>query len=256
MLRYGTLPAAPLLAPLLAPLMATLLATSAPAQAASVGLGWSPYYTPTLADNLTARGDSVSVVRDYDAHTLSAFDVFILDGQTRANAQDLDAFVHGGGTLILQPLSMAYAGIAPAMSVVGEYHHADAGQALPAITALAPNDWLLQGVTLPAAGEGTIAREFGTQFAEGAIKVLEWEDGDALLGYRQYGAGTVIAFNVNLVMQTADPLDAAWSNRIVYNAIDAAVSPVPEPATYAMLGTGLLALFLRRHRVGPASTRQ
>jgi hypothetical protein len=81
--------------------------------------------------------------------------------------------------------------------------------------------------------------------------VLAWEDGDALLGYRHYGAGTVIAFNVNLVTEDANPLDAAWSNRIVFNAIDAAVSPVPEPAAYAMLGIGLLALAgLRRAREG------
>jgi hypothetical protein len=110
---------------------ALLLALSAPAQAANVGMGWSWFYTPTLADNLTARGDQVSVLNDYDAQALSAFDVFILDGTTRANAADLDAFVFNGGTLILQPLSMTYKDITAGLSVVGEYHHAVLGETQP-----------------------------------------------------------------------------------------------------------------------------
>lgn len=227
---------------------ALLLALSAPTQAADVGMGWSWFYTPTLADTLTARGDNVSVLTSYDYDTLSAYDVFILDGTARANAADLDQFVYNGGTLILQPLSMTYAGIAPGLSVVGEYHHSVLGETQPAITALAADDWLLRGVTLPADGMATVGREVGTHFGDGATQVLEWEDGTALLGYRQYGAGTVIAFNVNLVTRDANPLDAAWSNQVVFNAIDAAVSPVPEPATYAMLGAGLLALGAARRR--------
>lgn len=221
---------------------ALLLALSAPTQAADVGMGWSWFYTPTLADTLTARGDNVSVLASYDYDALSAFDVFILDGTARANAADLDRYVHDGGTLILQPLSMRYAGITPGLSVVGPYHHSVLGETQPAITALAADDPLLRGVTLPADGAATVGREVRTRFADGATPVLEWEDGTALLGYRQYGAGTVIAFNVNLVTSDAHPLDAAWSNQIVFNAIDAAVSPIPEPATYAMLGAGLLAL--------------
>ncbi|WBS04393.1 PEP-CTERM sorting domain-containing protein [Pseudoduganella sp. SL102] len=236
---FGTLTAALLLSATLA----------LPTQAANVAMGWSWYYTPTLADNLTARGDQVSVLQDYDAATLSAFDVFILDGTTRANAAELDAFVYQGGTLILQPLSMRYAGITPGLSVAGGYHHMAHAESQPGIEVLADYDWLLKGVTLPAAGSATVGREIGTAFAEGATQVLEWEDGAALLGYRQYGAGTVIGFNVNLVTGDASPLDAEWSNRIVYNAIDAAaVSAVPEPATHVMLGAGLLALAAWRRR--------
>lgn len=226
---------------------ALLLALSAPGQAANVAMGGSWFYTSTLADNLTARGDRVSLLNGYDAQQLSAFDVFILDGTANAIAAELDAFVFQGGTLILQPMSMRYAGITPALSVTGNYHHMVHAEAQPDITALAPQDWLLAGVDLPETSGATIGREYGTQFADGATKVLEWEDGAALLGYRQYGAGTVIAFNVNLVTSDASPLDADWSNRIVFNAVDAAaISPVPEPATYAMLGAGLLALAARR----------
>ncbi len=143
---------------------------------------------------------------------------------------------------------MTYKGIGAGLSVVGQYHHAVLAETQPGITALAAGDRLLQGVTLPEAGGATIGREVGTAFAEGATQVLEWEDGAALLGYRQYGAGTVVAFNVNLVTSDGNPLDAAWSNRIVYNAIDAAVSPVPEPATHAMLGAGLLVPGAERRR--------
>ena len=221
---------------------ALLLALSAPTQAANVAMGWSWFYTPTLADSLAARGDQVSLLQNYDAELLSAFDVFILDGTASVNAAELDAFVYQGGTLILQPLSLRYPGITPGLSVTGNYHHMSHAGTQPGITTLASNDWLLEGVTLPAAGSATIGREIGTRFADGATEVLEWEDGAALLGYRQYGAGTVIAFNLNLVTADASPLNAAWSNRIVFNAVDAATSPVPEPASCAMLGIGLLAL--------------
>jgi hypothetical protein len=227
----------------------SLFALSCAAQAANVGIGTGKFYTSTLADNLAARGDNVSVLPWYDADTLAGLDVYIQDNQTWIDTALLDAFVYNGGTLVQLPWSFTYGEYTAATTVIGSNQDAIFSEPSRAISAIDPASWLLAGVDLPAAGAYTVGREAGNVFADGATQVLEWDDGTALLGYRQYGAGTVIAFNLHLTTSDASPLDAPWSNRIVYNAIGGSVSAVPEPSTYAMFGAGLLALaFVARRR--------
>ncbi|QGZ41697.1 putative secreted protein with PEP-CTERM sorting signal [Pseudoduganella flava] len=230
---------------------ALLLALSSATQAANVGIGWSWHYDGTLAATLTARGDTVSLYERYDAGALAGLDVFIQDGNARADAAALDAFVFNGGTLIQVPWSFTQTSFTAATSVFGPRRGFQVGESLTAISALDAESWLLRGVQLPEEGAGIVSRERGNAFLDGATPVLAWDDGSALLGYRQYGAGTIVALNVNLLTADSYPLAAAWSNQIVYNAVDAAISAVPEPAPYATLAVGLLALggvARRRHQ--------
>ena len=218
--------------------------TSAAAQAGTVGIGQSAWYSPVLADTLTAQGNTVSAVNWYNDNVLAGYDVFIQDGNGYFDADALDRFVFGGGTLIALPWSFTQRAYSANTAVFGSRAGVAVHEAVPGITTLAATDWLLQGVTLPAAESHAVSREVGNTFSDMSTQVLAWEDGTALLGYRRYGAGLVVGLNVNLTSADVGPLDAAWSNRIVANAISA----VPEPATWAtlMLGSGILLLRARR----------
>jgi hypothetical protein len=232
-----------------APFSAALALAAAPAAiAANVGIGNGTFYSGTLAQNLAAHGDTVTVFDNYDAQALAGLSVYIMDGNSFVQSALLDTFVYNGGTLIQLPWSFTQASFTAGTTVFTPRRRALYDETITAISTLAPNDWLLAGVTLPDAGSTTVSREKGNRFADGATQVLEWEDGTALLGYRQYGAGTIVAFNVNLLTSDATPLNADWSNRIVFNAVEHAIAAVPEPGTYAMLGTGLLALTLAARR--------
>lgn len=221
-----------------------MLTAAAIAHAGNVGISAGDYYSPTLATTLTARGNSVSAVSWYNDNVLSTYDVYIQDGSSFADAAALDRFVYNGGTLIQLPWSFTNVAYTADTTVFSRRRRGTLEQLNPAIDVIAPDDWLLAGVTLPEAGTQTIGREIGNRFADGATPVLAWEDGTALLGYRQYGAGLVIGFDIHLVTADASPLSADWSNRIIGNAI----SPVPELSTWAMLATGMTILLLRRRR--------
>jgi len=216
-------------------LLLSLASLSAQVQAATVGLGYGDFYTSTLANNLTAQGHTVTLVNSYDQATLAGFDVYIQDGNSYFNGAALGQFVAGGGLLIELPWSFTHVTLPEEMTVMSGRIEPIFAEPNPAITALLPADDLLAGVTLPAAGQYVIGRELGNAFMPDATAVLEWADGTALLGYRHYGAGTVMAFNLHMITSDATPLDAVWSNQILYNAI----GPVPEPATVVMLCGGL-----------------
>ncbi len=223
---------------------AAVFVTSAVAQAGTVGIGQSAWYSPALANTLAGQGNTVAAVNWYDDQVLSGYNVFIQDGNGYFDADALDRFVFGGGTLIALPWSFTQQPYSANTSVFGSRAGLAINEAVPGITTLAATDWLLKGVTLPAPESHHVSREVGNTFSDMSTQVLAWEDGTALLGYRRYGAGLVVGLNVNLTSADVGPLDAAWSNRIVANAISA----VPEPATWAMLmlGTGVLLLRVQR----------
>lgn len=215
--------------------------------AAHIGLGSNQFYTSTLASNLKAQGNTVTVVDSYSAASLAGLDVYIQDGNSFFNRNALDDFVFKGGTLIEVPWSFSQP-FTTNTTVFGRRSTTSFGQSNPAITALDPASWLLNGVTLPAAGASVIGREVGNAFSAGTTRVLQWNDGTALLGYKNYGAGVAIGFNIHLITSDAHPLNAAWSNQIVYNAVNGPAANVPEPASLVLMGAGLLGLMTMRRR--------
>ena len=225
-----------------------LLALAGNVHAAVIGLGNNGWYTPTLANNLTAQGHTVQVINQYDAASLNQFDVYIQEGNSHFNANALDSFVFNGGTLIQLPWSFTHYSFTEATRLFSGRTSISSG-ASPAIQTHDAASWLLKGVTLPQAGADTLRYEVGNTFLNGTQQVLSWNNGTALLGYKAYGEGMSVGFNVHLITSDALPLDAAWSNQIVYNAINGPVADVPEPASMLLFGAGLgLALAMRRRR--------
>lgn len=215
------------------------------ANAANIGFANNEWYTSTLANNLVAQGHTVTVVNDYDAASLSQFNAFIQDGNGYFDNAALDSFVLNGGTLVQLPWSLDrntdYSG---ALRLISDPSSITYGSPNPGVTVLNSTSYLLNGVSLPAANSYNIGYEIGTSFTGNGNAVLAWNDGSALLAESSYGAGHVVSFNLHLITSDSNPLNADWSNQVVYNAIAA----VPEPETYAMLlvGLGLMAGVARR----------
>lgn len=214
------------------------------ASAAVVGIGGNNWYTDTLRQNLIAQGNTVTVYTSYDAATLAGLDAYIQDGNNFFDANLLDSFVFNGGTLIEIPWTFTHNGYTAGTKVFSGRTFADHGSNLFTHT-IDANDWLLDGVTVPASLFG--GHEVGNTFQAGVHQVLDYTDGTAMLGYKEYGQGIAIGFNLHLVTSDASPVNAAWSNQIVYNAI-AGNNSVPEPAPLALIALGLAGIALAKRR--------
>lgn len=210
--------------------------------ASLIGFGDNFWYTSVLENNLESQGHTVSVFPNYDSSILGGLDVYFQDGNSFIDTSLLEEFVFNGGTLIQLPWTASHTNwSATNLHVIGSRTSILWGRSNPNVVVNDASSWLLEGVTLPSAGDHVITGELGNQFSLDATNVLEWEDGTALLGYKNYGAGTVVYFNVHMYMRDHHILDADWSNQIIYNAIDGPTA-VPEPSSLAVLLLGIIGL--------------
>lgn len=225
-------------------LAASLLFAFAQANATVVGIGGNNWYTDTLRQTLIAKGYTVNVYTSYTAATLAGLDAYVQDGNNYFDGSLLDGFVFNGGTLIEIPWTFSHNIYTANTKVFGARTGLTFG-AYTNINTIDAGSWLLNGVTVP--GGAYVGHEIGNSFTAGTNQVLSWSDGTALLGYKNYGQGTVVGFNAHLVTSDAHPINADWSNKIITNAIGGQTD-VPEPASIALLGLGLAGLALSRRR--------
>lgn len=230
-----------------------LSAAAGPARAAVFAISTGDWYTSNLKNSLLAAGQTVVELPGfYDAGMLSAYDVVVQYGnQNFYDTAALEAYVAGGGTLILTPWFWFNGNSSPALDVLTGASSADHIISNPGVTVLAPSHPLLAGVVFPAAGSPNIGREGGGGFGVGVTQIAQWADGTALLATKQIGAGTVIGLNLQVI--TSDTayqvIDEGWARQIFLNAASVS-SEIPEPSTYVLVGAGLLLLAGRLRKAG------
>jgi len=233
----------------LIPAVALLACTlAAQGEAAVFAISTGGFYTPNLKNALVGAGQTVVELPGfYDAATLSAFDVVVQYGnQNFYDTAALEAYVSGGGTLILTPWFWGNGYSSPALDVITPYVSANFVIPNPGVNVLSPGHPLLAGVVFPAAGSPNIGREGGSAFGTGVTQIAEWADGTALLTTKQIGSGIVIGLNLHVI--TSDTaysvIDEAWARQIFLNAAGINAE-IPEPSTYVLVGAGLLLLGFR-----------
>lgn len=219
--------------------LAAVAVTALPAAASNVAIVKGGFYTSYLHDSLVAAGETVTEISSYSAASLAAYDAVIHYGNSFTDTVALDAYVNGGGRLILTPWSGLNYAVPADLQVFDNGGGADFQTSFPGATILAPGDSLLAGVNFPDAHSLTIGRISRIGFAAGAVGVANYGDGDAFLGHRNVGAGKVFGINLHLITSDSNPQVAAtpWATRVVVNAIGGGAA-VPEPTSWALMLVG------------------
>jgi hypothetical protein len=228
---------------------ALALAVPATSFASSVAIVQGGFYTTDLRDALLANGVTVTEIANYTAASLAGYDAVIHYGNSFFDGAELVAYANAGGTVIATPWFWSnFQPTDPELQIFNSPDIDVYNSPILGTNVLAPGDPLLNGVVFPAAGSVNAGWESANTFGAGVTQVAEFTDGTAFIGYLGVGAGRVIGINLHVI--TSDTaytvINEQWATQLFLNAVDA--QAVPEPATMALLGLGLLGVKRARAR--------
>jgi hypothetical protein len=236
---------------LTASVLAVGMAAMAPivgAKAATVAIIEGDFYTPDLANQLTAQGNTVTLLTTYTAASLSGFNTVVQYGNDFVDQNALTSFVSAGGTLVLTPWAGRNFSVQPQLQVFTNGGSANFSVPSPGMTVLSPGNPLLSGVSFPAPDTTNVGYIGGIGFAAGANQIAEWSNGTALLGEQTLGSGHIV--DVNLQVITSDTaytvIDQPWASNLLNNAVN--ISAVPESSTWAMMIIGFCGIGFMAYR--------
>lgn len=221
------------------------------AEATSVAIVKGDYYTPNLKTQLESNGVIVMEVADYTAASLSGFDAVVHYGNSFTDLTALEAYVTGGGRLVLTPWSGWNFGLTPTLQIFdngGSVPQFFTGY--PGVTVLDAGNPLLKNVVLPAGSGGfDVGRITNIHTVFGVNDVANWADGTDFIGEKAVGAGKVIGINMHVI--TSDTayavIDQPWASQLMLNAVGA-TNAVPEPTSAVLASLGLLGFAALRRR--------
>ncbi|MHC4159871.1 MAG: hypothetical protein ACYSSO_12415, partial [Planctomycetota bacterium] len=133
--------------------LALVLIAAGQTQGASVAIIQGGFWTDNLANNLTDNGQTVTLISDYTAGSLSAYDAVIHYGNTFTDHSALEQYVQDGGVLVETPWYQ-WNESPPASLQMWSALSVDHYQSYPSVTVLDPANGLLSGVSFPAVGSG------------------------------------------------------------------------------------------------------
>jgi len=223
-------------------LLVTFIVSAAASFGGSVAIVEGDFWTDNLADNLSENGQTVTLISNYTAASLSAYDAVIHYGNSFDDHAALEEYVNEGGVLVETPWYQ-YNQNPPANLQMWSASSANHYTPYPGVTTLQPGHPLLAGVAFPVSGSFDVGREEGTAWASGVDQIANWADGEVMIGMKTLGAGSIIGINMQVITSDTayEVIDQAWATQLFVNAVT-----VPEPCTVALLSLG--GLLLRRRK--------